>query len=65
MRKKLAKFCIICSVTKLIVSYLLNKHAATFTMTVIIRTPECALRRILPIRNEQIYCGGKYRHTKQ
>ena len=32
MRKKLAEFCILCSVTKLVVCYLLNKCAATFTI---------------------------------
>jgi len=30
MRKKLAEFSIVCSVTKVVVCYLLNKHMATF-----------------------------------
>jgi len=32
MRKKLAEFGIVCSVTKVLVCYLLNKHVATFTI---------------------------------
>jgi len=32
MRKTLAEFSIVCSVTKVVVCYLLNKHVATFTL---------------------------------
>jgi len=32
MRKKLAEFSIVCSVTKVVVCYLLNKRVATFTI---------------------------------
>jgi len=32
MQKKLAEFSILCSVTKVVVCSLLNKHVATFTI---------------------------------
>jgi len=32
MRKKLGEFSIVCSVTKVVVCYLLNKRVATFTI---------------------------------
>jgi len=32
MRKKLAEFSIVCSVTKVVVCYILNKRMATFTI---------------------------------